>query len=150
MKYWKLILVAILLVVSSVSCSEDEIATNVPYCEVYYEILPTTRDHDLLGAYKSIPFDTRGLPAKYRLGYAGLLLVDAGMEMKAFDLSCQVEAVRDVRVKPNDNGEAICPKCGAKYSLFTGICLAPSGVYPLQQYVVSYNTYTGVYYVTNR
>ena len=149
MRLVKWIFVGVFCAVFSVSCNDYEIATNIPYCKVYYEIYLMTTDKDLIGAYKSIPFDKPPL-AKYFLGYGGLLLVDAGVEIKAFDLSCQVEAMRDVRVKPNDNGEAVCPKCGAKYNLFSGTCFSPSGVYPLQQYAVSCNSYTGVYYVTNR
>ena len=149
MRLLKYIFVLFLWLISSVSCNDFEIPTNIPYCRVYYEIYLTTTDKELAGAYKFIPFDAPTL-AKYYLGYGGLLLVDAGIEIKAYDLSCQVEAARTVRVKPNNDGEAICEKCGAKYNLFTGTCFSPSGVYPLHQYVVSYNSYTGVYYVTNR
>ena len=149
MRLVKYTFVLLFWLISSLSCKEFEIPTNIPYYPVYYEIYLTTTDKELASAYKSIPFETPAL-AKYYLGYGGLLLVDAGVEIKAFDLSCQVEALRNVRVKPNNDGEAICEKCGAKYNLFTGTCFSPSGVYPLQQYVVSFNSYTGVYYVTNR
>ena len=149
MRLVKGIVVCLLCGLFPVACKDYEIPTKIPYCEVYYEIHLTTTDADLAGAYKSIPFNTPTL-AKYRLGYGGLLLVDAGVEIKAFDLSCQVEALRNVRVKPNNDGEAICEKCGAKYNLFTGTCFSPSGVYPLQQYAVTYNSNSGVYYVTNR
>lgn len=46
----------------------------------------------------------------------------------AFDLSCPVEARRDVRiVADTDEGLARCPKCGSTYDIFQGTGMPLSG-----------------------
>lgn len=54
-------------------------------------------------------------------GFGGVLLVgDVLGEPKAFDLSCPVEAKRDVRIEiDRETMYARCPKCGSEYDIFS-------------------------------
>lgn len=53
-------------------------------------------------------------------GFGGVLLVSDVMgNPQAYDLSCPVEARKDVRVEIDDEMLAHCPKCGSTYNVFS-------------------------------
>ena len=78
-----------------------------------------------------------GFPYTYNsaTGYGGVLLVfgfDPNLGMPgplAFDMSCPVERLPEVRVKidPDSNDEAVCPECHSHYNVIDGIGAPVSG-----------------------
>ena len=78
-------------------------------------------------------------------GYGGVLLVaDIHNQPCAFDLSCPVEARRDVRiVVDTEKADAYCPRCHSRYSIYSNGGIPTSGPalddsYGLQRYAVTY------------
>lgn len=76
-------------------------------------------------------------------GYGGVLLVGTFSYSgdpqltppAAFDLSCPVEARRDIRViAESDRGFARCPECGSTYDIFQGNGMPLSGPAARQRY----------------
>lgn len=59
-----------------------------------------------------------------KLGFGGILVINGiGIEninLYAFDLSCPVEAKRNIRVQPDNEGYCTCPECGTKYYIGNG------------------------------
>lgn len=143
----KKIFVLLLLAFSFVNC-DDEVVSRIPWAEVYLEFDLLGQDRDLNGFAAKI-FTERQL-AKERYGYGGILVFNNGGNEDnffAYDLSCPVEVQTNIRVKPNDFGEAICEKCGAVYLLYSkGVPV--SGEYALRQYNVSHK-YSSTYIVTH-
>ncbi len=77
-------------------------------------------------------------------GYGGVLLVaDVHNQPCAFDLSCPVEARRDVRiVVDTEKSDAYCPVCHSRYSIYTNGGTPTSGPaledsYGLERYYVA-------------
>lgn len=62
-------------------------------------------------------------------GYGGILLVaDINGAPYAYDLCCPVELKRDVRVEVDEQlYEAVCPKCGSHYGIFSNYGMPLSG-----------------------
>jgi hypothetical protein len=62
-------------------------------------------------------------------GYGGILLVgDITGAPYAYDLACPVEVQSDVRVEIDEtNNEAVCPKCGSRFAVFTNYGIPISG-----------------------
>ena len=53
-------------------------------------------------------------------GFGGiLLLTDVMGNAQAYDLSCPVEANKNIRVEIDDEMLAHCPKCGSTYNVFS-------------------------------
>ena len=71
-----------------------------------------------------------------RIGYGGVLvLTGLDAQYHAFDLSCPVEARRDIRVYI-DGMYAVCPQCGEQYEVFYGIGNPTKGISrdPMRRY----------------
>ena len=66
-----------------------------------------------------------------RVGYGGILVYTFvnGTETNycAFDLCCPNEVNPNIRIYPNDRGEAVCKSCGTVYQLLTGTGMVISG-----------------------
>ena len=58
----------------------------------------------------------------YAIGYGGVL-VYCGFDYNyyAFDLSCPYEHKQEIKVKPNDLGQAVCEKCGTVFDIGYGV-----------------------------
>lgn len=72
-----------------------------------------------------------------RIGFSGVLVyTDFEGKYCAFDLCCPYEAQRDIKITPNENGEAVCEKCGSVFSIAYGIGNPVSGPakQPLKRY----------------
>lgn len=61
---------------------------------------------------------------KSHTGFGGVLLIagqsftSGGIEPLAYDLACPVERQRDIRIFIDTNNyDAVCPKCGSRYSV---------------------------------
>ncbi|MDO4671335.1 hypothetical protein [Falsiporphyromonas endometrii] len=83
------------------------------------------------------------------IGFGGLIIVHtigATNEYVAFDLSCPLEANRQIKLQPTDNMEYKCPECGSRYSVIYGSgapTKGPSRI-PLKRYK-AIRTQEGVY-----
>ncbi len=119
----------ILFLIFFSSCDED-LKTNIPYAPVNFLINLEYADNVLNNPYHFETFSYSKYPNGRNdgehVGYGGILIYH-GMEtdsnpngLYAYDLSCQVEADRNVLVVADEEGTATCPKCGAKYSVHTG------------------------------
>ena len=134
------------------SC-EKEYYTSIPNFPVNLELRLESLDSELNAslAYKTFIQPRLALD---KLGFGGILVINGMGEnpfnLYAYDLSCPVEAQRDIRVVPDKSGiTATCPKCGAVFTIATGTGRPQSGTkYSLKSYYVS--TGNGMHYtVTN-
>ena len=55
-----------------------------------------------------------------RLGFGGILVVIGFDKYYAYDLCCPYEADPNIRVHPQENGEAVCKVCGSTFQLLYG------------------------------
>lgn len=84
------------------------------------------------------------------IGFSGVLVyTDFDGKYCAFDLCCPYEAQRDIKITPNENGEAVCQKCGSVFSIAYGIGNPVSG--PAKQPLKRYKTFVqgDMLYITN-
>ncbi|MDR3219724.1 MAG: hypothetical protein LBU22_12255 [Dysgonamonadaceae bacterium] len=140
----KKMVLLLLFVCAGFSC-DDEIYSNIPNTEVNLLLDLDFKDRNLVAnqAYEVIigPTPERPAHALDRFGYGGILVINGqGVEvinLFAYDLSCPVEAERNVRVAPNNTNTrdsdvpvaltATCPKCGAVYNIYNGLGNPQSG-----------------------
>lgn len=116
-----------LLALLSFSCTKI-IESSVPNFPVYFHVDLRFEDKELVGVYNYKTF-TKIRQNGEAIGYGGLLLF-CGVDGRyyAFDLSCPHEASKTVRVVPDDNGQAKCPKCGSIFDLSYGVGQPIEGV----------------------
>ncbi|MDL2222487.1 hypothetical protein LJB98_00130 [Bacteroidales bacterium OttesenSCG-928-M11] len=138
----------LLLLVCFYSSCEEEYVSNIPYAKVNLELNTLTQDYDLIPILSYKTFTQRRYDTD-RIGYGGILVTNGigtgVLNLYAYDLSCPVEAMRNIRVVPNDYGEACCERCGAKFNISSGLGNPISGTsLGLKTYSVTYagnNTY---------
>ena len=87
----------------------------------------------------------------YGIGYGGVL-VTCGLDLNyyAYDLSCPYEHKQNVRIKPNNMGQAVCDSCKTVYDLSYGVGNPVSG--KSKEYLKRYKVFlsNGYLNVTNR
>lgn len=147
----------LIIIVSFSSCGNDSdspvpdyaVALNLNLTTLY----PTFKGsiNDTLVFDKYGPDSTKYLSYHYYyLGYSGVLVyTDLSGNYLAFDLCCPYEVDKHVRVYPQEDGTAVCPKCGSTFILYYGgqVSKGPS-IYPLKQYQVNYSsTVSGDYLI---
>ncbi len=130
------------------SCVKEEPLYTIPFAPVYFRIDINGLDSDLTHfTYKKY---LSGRTIGEQVGYSGLLVFrDSEGEIFAFDLCCPQEDSREIRVEPEDNGEAACPVCGNRYVFWTGTGHEVSGGESLQKYQVLGTTQSGVFHIRN-
>ncbi len=100
---------------------EDTYISPIPDYPVNLELNLTTTYPTFTSPNQSLVFETP-IKATDRLGYGGILVyIDFEGNYRAFDLSCPNEAEPDIRVFPNDLGQAVCEECGSVYDISYGI-----------------------------
>jgi len=142
----KRILFSLLFICIAFSC-EKEYYTTIPNYRVYLELNLALLDSELNAqyAYKIIDKPEAGRPEYLPLGFGGILAIngfgDSQVNIYAYDLSCPVEAQRDIHVIPDGvktAHTATCEKCGAVFYISTGTGAPKSGSkYYLRSYKVS-------------
>jgi len=118
-------IIMILVVAFAALACNDEIKYNIPYAPVNLKLDLNYLDADLIpqGNYKVF---TTGRASAERVGYGGILVIhgfgsiDNKINLYAYDLACPNEVDREIRVVPNSSGQAVCPECGAVFSISTG------------------------------
>ncbi|MDR1527751.1 MAG: hypothetical protein LBS46_08830 [Dysgonamonadaceae bacterium] len=129
-----------LLVVAA--CSDPVIST-IPSAPVYFELNLDYADSDLMPALAAKSF-TQGRTTTDKLGFGGVLVVhgyssNEAIHLFAYDLACPNEIDRNVKVVPDTEGKARCPKCGSVYITMWGTGIPEKNSvshYPLRSYVV--------------
>jgi len=146
------------------SC-EKEYYTSIPDYPVNLELSLVGLDFKLNTnlAYERVTQIGPGLSGLTQLGFGGILVINGMGEntvnLYAYDLSCPVEAQRNVLVVPDNLSSsasavptaitATCPKCGAVFTIATGTGAPKSGTkYFLKSYRVVDSGY-GKYLVIN-
>jgi hypothetical protein len=120
----KKIFASIFFVIASLQACDNEIISTIPYAAVHLTLDLKYGDSELINPLTSKTFTANRL-ASDRLGFGGILVINGRGEnmlvnLFAYDLACPVEVDRNVRVKPDDLGRAICPRCGAVYMIANG------------------------------
>ena len=115
-----------------ISC-ENEDQRRIPEASVYMELNLATSYPTFRNSVNDTLVFTRprnGHPTD-RVGYGGILVYTfvngTDLNYCAFDLCCPNEVNPNIRVNPNDRGEAVCKSCGTVYQLLTGTGMVISG-----------------------
>ena len=121
------------------ACSCSKIESNLPEAPVYLRLDLRYEDKELVGTTKYKVYTAIRKPGE-AVGISGILVV-CGLDNNyyAFDLCCPHEAVKSIRLEPNDMCQAICPKCGTVYETGYGIGNPSSGVskYSMKRYNIT-------------
>lgn len=138
-------LIILFFLISLVSC-ENKYKSPIP--DVPVEIGLNMLSYD--PTFGSVINDTliftypRQFPP-FRVGYGGVLIVvgyDDNLSTRyfAYDLACPYEVDPNVRVYPNEEGYAVCRKCGSEFFITDGwgrVSKGPSK-FPLKRYQTDY------------
>lgn len=112
--------IAILTAILLFFACDDIDKSSIPDSPVYLERNINSEALELrtIGGYKVYT-----TPEQYgdAVGYGGLVVIYGFNEQfYAFDLACPLEADRNIRVVPNDAGQAVCETCGSVFSIGYG------------------------------
>ena len=110
------------------SCN-DNVQSSIPIFPVYLELnLATTYTTFKDNINESLTFVKR-INEIDRIGFGGILVyVGFDGQYYAFDMCCPYEAEQNVRVYPNDIGQAVCEKCSSVFDIGYGIGNPSSGL----------------------
>jgi hypothetical protein len=129
--FHRLSLLSILLAWTLLQSCDDEIVSSIPYAPVNLTLDLKYEDSELRNplVYKTF-IDKRS--ENDRLGFGGILVINGRGEnmlinLFAYDLACPVEVNRNIRIVPDDLGQAVCPRCGAVYMIANGSGASLSG-----------------------
>lgn len=131
-----------------VACDDID-KSSIPDTPVYLERNINSEAMELrtIGGYK-----TYTTIEKYgdAIGFGGLVLICSFSNdgYHAFDLACPKEVDRNVRVVPNNAGQAVCPTCGSVFSIGYGSGNRVSGPAKegLRKYqITTYTTVSGTF-----
>ena len=131
-----------------ISC-ENEDQRRIPEASVYMELnLATSYPTFRYSVNDTLVFThpRNGHPTD-RVGYGGILVYTfvngTDLNYCAFDLCCPNEVNPNIRIYPNDRGEAVCKSCGTVYQLLTGTGMVISGPskWNLKRYKVQLSGY---------
>ena len=121
------------LILGFLSCGKEEADNIIPSSPVNFMVNVRIQDTELTSSMKSKVFTQPRLSGEY-VGYSGLLVVCSGdilaggiYQLHAYDLCCTYEKQRSIKVEPEADGKAKCPKCGTLYNTFEGVGNPVSG-----------------------
>lgn len=104
--------------------SPDNFLVNVGNVGVYLPRESVPAYNKLLGTVSNVK--VYGMPrgANDLTGTSGVLIINTGagtsLSLSAFELCCPHERLPDIKVIPNKDGIAKCPKCGGEFELYGG------------------------------
>ncbi len=129
-------LVGLVILLLLFSCSDID-KSSIPDSVVYLERNINSEAIELrtIGGYRAYPS-----PEIYgdAVGFGGIVVIYGFNEQfYAFDLACPHEVDREIKVVPNDAGQAVCETCGSVFSLGYGSGNRLSG--PAQEGLRRYN-----------
>ena len=108
------------LATTLVSCY-DNVISSIPDYPVNLQLnLTTTYPTFRNSVNQFLLFETR-IKENDRVGFGGIL-VNTGFDGNyyAFDMACPYEAKYNVRVYPNEIGQAVCESCGSVFNIAFG------------------------------
>lgn len=121
-------IIFLLVIFTILAGCEDRYTSFIPQYPVFLELNLTTSHPTFIdNGYATLTFIEKRFEYD-RLGYGGILVI-CGMsstnttdpyQYYAYDLSCPHEADRNIRVVPNESGQAICEECGSVYEIGFG------------------------------
>jgi len=117
----KHLLFSAFLTTTLVSCY-DNVISSIPDYPVNLNLdLTTTYPTFRNSVNQFLLFETR-IKEYDRVGFGGIL-VSTGFDGNyyAFDMACPYEAKYNVRVYPNEIGQAVCESCGSVFDISYGI-----------------------------
>lgn len=120
-------LLIFLLSLYLVSCN-DNVISSIPDYPVSLNLNLTTTYPNFRNSYNKFLIFKKEVFVTDRIGYGGIL-VYSGFDGSyyAFDMSCPYEAKQNIRVYPNDTGQAVCEGCGSVFDIGYGIGNPSSG-----------------------
>ncbi|MDR2086405.1 MAG: hypothetical protein LBP72_04435 [Dysgonamonadaceae bacterium] len=124
-------LITILLALFFLQACDEEIVSPIPYAPVNLVLDLKYEDSNLVSPLTYKIF-TKKRFEEDKLGFGGILVINGRGEnmlinLFAYDLACPVEVDRNIRIVPNDLGQAVCPHCGAVYMISNGSGATLSG-----------------------
>jgi hypothetical protein len=126
--FLKYYLVFSFLALLFVGCN-DNVISSIPDFPVYLQLNLTTTYPTFKNSYNKFYIFKQGVVVTDRIGYGGILVytgLDGGYY--AFDMACPYEVKQNIRVYPNDVGQAICEGCGSVFEIGYGIGYPSKGV----------------------
>ena len=159
MKLLKYLLPVVALSLFMLACGKEEENNIIPAYKVNFRVNVSSLDRDLAVPTNYKTFTSPRLAEEY-VGYSGLLVVCSATllqgssnlyELYAYDLCCTHEKDQNIRVQPQSDGTAKCPKCGSVYNILNGVGNVQSGPSKngLQRYSARYTGGNdGVFYIT--
>ena len=124
LKYYLLVLI---LAGSFTGCN-DNVISSIPDFPVYMELNLTSTYPTFRNSVNKYLLFEKGVFVTDRTGFGGILVYTGfDGEYYAFDLSCPYEAKQNIRVHPNDTGQAVCEGCGSVFDIGYGIGNPSSG-----------------------
>ena len=136
-------IVILLFTVGILSACDPLVTSPVPIAPVQLKIDLSYADSDLVPALAAKSFTQPRLSTD-RLGFGGILVVhgynsNGALDYFAYDLACPHEVDRNVRIVPDDEGKARCPKCGSVFVTMWGMGIPETqsvAQYPLRSFRV--------------
>lgn len=128
----KKILYFILIALATTSCGEEELK-YIYHSQVHFTVDTRNQDNVLNAPMQAKSFTTPRLSSD-RMGFGGILVICSASHITgtvynlfAYDLACPYEQNPQIKVIPDKNGKAKCPKCESVYDIFNGIGNPVSG-----------------------
>lgn len=145
MKNRKLHIISLFIFFIMISGCEDRYISSIPNYPVSMQLnlttgYPTFKDN----VYQVLTFTQPRHDHIDYIGYGGVLVI-CGLsstnaepfQYYAFDMACPYEADQNIRVIPNESGQAICESCGSVYDIGMGYG-TPSKDSPSKEFLKSY------------
>ncbi|MDO9152516.1 MAG: hypothetical protein Q7U47_02205 [Paludibacter sp.] len=129
----------LLLFTAAFSGCYDNVISSIPDYPVRLQLnLTTTYPTFRNSVNQYLLFEKRILATDY-IGFGGILVYTGfDGEYYAFDMACPYEAKNDIKVYPNDLGQAVCKKCGTVFDIDSGVGNPSSG--PAKEVLKRYRT----------
>ncbi|HPQ12733.1 MAG TPA: hypothetical protein PLQ60_04610 [Paludibacteraceae bacterium] len=149
MKIFKTFIFFVLLTLVFIGCDNSS-RSSIPDAPVNLQLNMLVAPYNTFNTPNSYLIFDKRMNEIDRIGYGGILLyIDYEGKYCAFDLACPYEVNPNVKVTPNDEGKAVCEKCGSVFELLYGIGAPISG--PAKEPLKRYHVYlsNNWLYVTN-
>lgn len=137
MKQIKITILAIIL--TSLSGCYDNVISSIPDYPVHLQLNLTTTYPTFKNSINQYLLFEKRIFETDAIGFGGII-VYTGFDgaYYAFDMACPHEAKREIKVYPNDLGQAVCKECGTVYDMSYGIGNPTSG--PAEETLKRYRT----------
>ena len=133
---WRHITLMMVCCMITTSC-KDEMYSPVPNSPVYLDLNLTATYPTFKNSINQVLLFEKPIKATDKVGFGGII-VYTGFDgtYYAFDMCCPHEAKYNTKVRPNENGQAVCDSCHTVFEIGYGIGNPSSGKakHPLKRY----------------